>query len=191
MRHTRLTLATLGLLASLPALAHTGHDHAFTLFSGLSHPVAGLDHLLAMLAVGLWAAKQPAKAWLAPATFMISMLAGSVLAALTISLPLVESGIALSVLVLGLMVAGGNKTSGQAGLVLIAAFALLHGHAHGSEAPGGSLAIYMLGFLAATGLLHLAGLLAGQQLQTRLPRLVQLAGAAIAACGAAMLTGLA
>lgn len=188
MTPTRSLLAVALGAAALPALAHTGHDHAFNLYSGLAHPVGGLDHLLAMVAVGLWAAAHQGKVRLAaPATFVLAMLGGCLLGAGGVALPAVEPGIALSVLVLGLMVAAGSRVPASIGLPLIAAFALVHGHAHGAEAPAGSLAGYMAGFVLATAALHGAGLVAGNTLLARASLWLRAGGAAIAACGAWLL----
>ena len=190
MTPTRSLLAGALSLATLPALAHTGHNDTFNLLSGMAHPTGGLDHLLAMVAVGLWAAAHQGKVRLAaPATFVLAMLGGCLLGAAGMALPAVEPGIALSVLVLGLMVAAGSRVPASIGLPLIAAFALVHGHAHGAEAPAGSLAGYMAGFVMATAALHAAGLLAGHTLLARASLWARATGAAIAASGAWLLAG--
>ncbi|OQX15733.1 MAG: hypothetical protein BWK73_05870 [Thiothrix lacustris] len=146
------------LLSSGIAVAHTGHDvHGFS--SGLMHPIGGMDHLLAMLAVGLWsAAVMPRQLWAAPAAFMGLMLVGAMLGVAGVTLPLLEPGIALSVVIMGLLLIGLTRLGAAPALALIGVFALFHGNAHGAEAPlGGSVALYMAGFLISTGLLHLAG----------------------------------
>jgi urease accessory protein len=177
-------LAALGLFAG-PASAHTG-DHAVTGFmSGLAHPLLGLDHLFAMIAIGLWAAQQGGRAlWAVPAAFAGAMVLGGGLAWSGVALPQVEAAIALSVLVMGLLIATRRQWAVTAGMALAASFALFHGYAHGLEMPlAASPALYGLGFVLATLGLHglgIAGSLAGR-------RAVQLAGAGIAAAGLALI----
>lgn len=171
------------------ALAHPGHEGA-SFFSGFAHPFGGVDHLLAMLAVGLYAARQPgATRWMLPAGFVLAMLAGAGLGALDFALPAVEAGIAASVLVLGLLIALAARLPVAASLPLVAAFALFHGHAHHAEMEGASLATYVLGFALATALLHGAGYaLTRWTPQTLLgDRVHRAAGAAIAGTGALLL----
>ncbi len=156
MKRTIISAAL--LLSSGLAMAHTGHEvGGFS--SGLMHPVGGLDHLLAMLAVGLWsAAVMPRHLWAAPAAFMSFMLLGAILGVAGVTLPLLEPGIALSVVIMGLLLIGLTRLGATPALALIGVFALFHGNAHGAEAPlGGSVALYMAGFLISTGLLHLTG----------------------------------
>lgn len=184
MNRTRLLSAICLSTLALPAAAHTGHQDSFSFLSGLAHPVGGFDHLLAMVAVGLWAAKQQGKQrWLAPVTFVLSMLIGALLGAAELALPAVESTIALSVLILGLMVASHRTVAPQIALPLIALFALSHGHAHGAEAPSGTLWLYMVGFVIATSALHTAGWFAGETLLRKAGALLRTAGIAIAASG--------
>lgn len=183
-------LAPLLALATTPALAHTGVGHDFTLLSGIVHPLLGLDHLLAMVGVGLWAALHGGRARiLLPAAFVGSMALGSVLGYAGIALPAVESGIALSVMVFGLLIAALTRLPLAAGMALTALFALAHGHAHGAEAPAGSVFwIYGAGFIAATALLHLLGYVAGRQLSARsAERFIRVGGGAIATAGAVLL----
>lgn len=152
-----LTLAVLGATA-VAASAHTGHGTA-SLVEGLAHPL-GADHLLAMVAVGVWSCTVMAGArrWLGPLVFLAAMTVGAALGMAGLTLPLTEVGIAMSVSMLGAMLLVGGRLPANAGLVLIAAVALLHGLAHGAETPaGGSLAAYAGGFLAATTLLHVTG----------------------------------
>jgi urease accessory protein len=155
-------LATLGAAAQ----AHTGHATQ-DLAAGLAHPFMGPDHLLAMLAVGLWsAAALPAgRRLLGPATFMVTLLIGALLGAAGFALPAAEAGIALNVLLLAGMLLWREHLPATAGLALVAASALLHGHAHGTEfMPGASFAAYAGGLLAATALLHAAGLFGGHRM---------------------------
>lgn len=163
------------------ASAHTG-DHAVAGFaSGLAHPFLGLDHLLAMIAVGLWAAQQGGRAlWAVPATFVGAMVLGGFVAWTRGTLPQVEAGIALSVLVLGLLIATRQQSTVPVGMALAASFALFHGYAHGLEMPQAASPFqYALGFVLGTAALHAAGI--GGNLLGR--RAVQWFGAAIAATG--------
>lgn len=172
-------------LAAGTASAHTG-DHAVAGFtSGLAHPFLGLDHLLAMIAVGLWAAQQGGRAlWAVPAAFVGAMVLGGLAAWTGGTLSQVETGIALSVLVLGLLVATRRQWVAPAGMALAAGFALFHGYAHGLEMPqAASPVLYAMGFVLATVALHAAGI-AGRLLGSRA---VQWAGAAIAATGLALM----
>lgn len=177
-------LATLGCLAA-PAFAHTGHHAVTGFFSGLTHPLTGLDHLLAMIAVGLWAAQQGGRAlWAVPAAFVGAMALGGALALGGLPLPHVEAGIAVSVVVLGLLVAARRRWAVPAGMAIAAGFALFHGYAHGLEMPQAASPLgYALGFVIATVFLHgvgIAGSLFGRYA-------IQAAGAAIAASGLVIL----
>ncbi|AUL98897.1 urease accessory protein [Rhodocyclaceae bacterium] len=188
--HRNRVLTTLGLvLASSAALAHPGHESA-SFFSGITHPLGGADHLLAMLAVGLYAAHQTgSQRWALPTSFVLAMLAGAGLGALGIMLPAVEAGIAASVLVLGLLIAFAARLPVTAALLLVAAFALFHGHAHHAEMGEGTLATYAAGFALATAALHAVGYLIGSWLPQNLwaQRLQRTAGALIAGAGAVFL----
>ena len=172
------------------AFAHAGHDHA-GLLAGLAHPLLGLDHLLAMLAVGLWAAQQSGAArWALPLTFVASMLFGGLLGFAGLALPLLETGIAGSVLALGLLVAVAARLPLAAALGLTALFALGHGLAHGLELPAlASPWGYATGFLAATAALHAAGYALVRSLPRAAAPLVRLAGASAAGTGAWLLAG--
>jgi urease accessory protein len=184
-------LAALTLAATPAALfAHTGHDHALGLMQGLAHPVSGLDHLLAMVAVGLWAWRSGGAArWALPTAFVGLMLLGALGAVGGFPLPGVEAGIEggilLSVVALGLFTAFGVRLQVVAGSLLVGLFGLFHGYAHGLEAglPGSFIA-YALGFAAATAALHVAGLITGRLLAT--PHAQRLAGAGVAAAGVAL-----
>jgi len=167
------TFRTLGVaalaLAAGAAQAHTGHATG-SLFAGLAHPL-GADHLLAMLAVGLWsAAALPAgRRWAGPAAFMAALLAGAAAGVAGLALPLVEHGIVLSVGLFAVLLAAPRALPVPAALALIAAAATLHGLAHGAEAPPtGSFSAYAGGFLLGTAALHGLGLAAGAGLR-RLP----------------------
>ncbi|OGT10480.1 MAG: urease accessory protein [Gallionellales bacterium RIFCSPLOWO2_12_FULL_59_22] len=189
----KLTLTrTLGIIAaglSLPSFAYAhvgGFAETGGFLHGLAHPTSGLDHVCAMLAVGLWAAQMGGRSvWAVPLTFVGVMALGGALPVLGIGMPFVETGIVLSVLLLGVLVAAAVRlplwlSSGMAGL-----FALWHGHAHGAEMPElASGAGYALGFMLATALLHVIGIAFGLGMQ-RLARerAIHAAGAGIALCG--------
>jgi urease accessory protein len=185
------SLFSLALLLS-PALAfaHGGHDHA-GLMAGLAHPLLGLDHLLAMFAVGLWAAQQQgAVRWTLPLTFVGSMLAGGLLGFAGVRLPLLESGIAASLLAFGLLVALAARLPLASALGLTALLALSHGVAHGLELPAlASPWGYAAGFVAATAALHATGYALVRVLPQAAAPLVRLAGLASAVTGAWLLTG--
>lgn len=147
------------LLAPLPALAHPGGDHVHGLVAGFAHPFGGMDHLVAMIAVGLWAGLAGGRARLAlPASFLAGMFAGGGLGMAGVALPMVEGGILASVVVLGALTCATARVPVVLGATMVAVFGLLHGHAHGTEMAGGALA-YGLGMLAATASLHGLGLL--------------------------------
>jgi len=187
---TRSALAAVVLAtASGAALAHPGHESA-SFFTGFTHPLGGLDHLLAMLAVGLYAARQPgATRWMLPAGFVLAMLAGAGLGAIGVALPAVEAGIAASVLVFGLLIALAARLPLTVSLPLVAAFALFHGHAHHAEMGGASLVTYAAGFALATSLLHGAGYAIARWMpQTRVGNAIKrVAGLLVAGVGGAML----
>jgi len=180
-----IVLAALCLFAGT-ASAHPGHAAA-GFAGGLVHPLLGADHLLAMIAIGLWAAQQGGRAlWAVPAAFAGTMMLGGALAWSGWVLPHVETGIALSVLVLGLLIAARRQWSVTAGMSLAALFALFHGYAHGLEIPqAASPASYAVGFVLATLSLHGVGI-AGSLIGRRATRL---AGMGIAAAGLALMLG--
>ena len=174
-----LALAAAALAAPL-AWAHTGHGVAGAT-SGLAHPFAGLDHLLAMLAIGAWAAQQADRArWAIPLAFVAAMAVGALAGFAGFAMPGVEPMIAASVVALGLAVAAAVRAPLSAGVAIAALFALFHGHAHGMEAASAPLAAYLGGMLVATGLLHGAGFATGLALRANALRW---AGAAVAAGG--------
>ncbi|SFU18976.1 HupE/UreJ family protein [Mesorhizobium sp. YR577] len=195
-RFSRILFLALALLAS-PAItmAHTGIGATHGFAHGFAHPFSGLDHIAAMVLVGAlgWQAGGAAR-WLLPVTFILFMAAGGALGIGGIDLPLVEIGIAASIIVLGLTVSLSFRSPLLPAIVLAAAGAIFHGHAHGLEMPGTAVALsYALGFLSATALLHLGGLGAGLQL-TRLGErsgmpLLRAAGGISALLGLGILTG--
>lgn len=176
----RRLLAAAALLAPVPALAHGAGDHVHGVVAGLMHPIGGMDHVLAMVAVGLWAGLMGGRAVLAlPALFLGGMALGGVLGMEGIGLPMVEGGILASVIVLGVLVASAARVSLGLALPIVAAFGVLHGNAHGLELADGNGALgYAAGFLLATAALHGAGVLGALKLSA-LP--VRIAGGAMAA----------
>lgn len=179
--------AAMLLAAAMPAWAHVeqaGGGSGFV--AGLLHPVLGPDHLLAMVAVGMWGAVLGRPLVLAlPVAFPLLMLIGAALALLGIEVPAVETGIALSVLVLGLAIAFAWRAPLVVAVAVVGAFGVFHGHAHGTELPQSATpAAYAAGFLLSTGALHLAGIAIGLLWPNRTGRrIVQAGGAAIAAAG--------
>lgn len=193
---TLRTVALLSLLATAGAAqAHTGHGTS-SLFEGLAHPL-GADHLLAMVAVGLWSATAlPAgKVWQGPATFMLALMASATLGMLGVSVPFLEPLIALSVVLFGaLLVMSPLQLSVTLGLGLVAAAASLHGLAHGAEAPASGFATYAVGFLLSTAVLHATGAAAGLGLRRYLARqsdwLLAAAGGLLGGAGLVMAASL-
>lgn len=187
----RKALYSLALfLTPAVAFAHTGHD-ASGMLAGIAHPLTGLDHLLAMLAVGLWAAQQQGPArWMLPATFVGSLLTGGLLGFEGVEIPFMETGIAASVLALGLLVAVAARLPVVVSVGLTALFALTHGVAHGLELP--ELASpwgYACGVVAATACLHATGYATVRWLPGAAAPLVRIAGAASAGAGVWLLAG--
>jgi urease accessory protein len=156
-------LALLAILVSAPALAHEQAGLAQGFATGFLHPLSGPDHILAMVAVGMWGAQLGLPAlWVLPVTFPMMMAVGGFLGLVGIPLPGVEVGVALSALALGAMVAGAVRPPLWAAMLLVGAFAIFHGHAHGTELPPGQSGLtYSLGFVVATGGLHAAGIAIG------------------------------
>lgn len=192
---TGIRLLTILLAAlALPGIAeaHTG-VHIGGLSDGFVHPFSGLDHLLTMIAVGLWAASLGGTArWVVPSSFITVMTLGAALGASGITLPAVEPVIAISVVVLGLLCAASVRVPVVAASAIVAVFALFHGHAHGSEMPAMASPLgYGLGFVAATTILHGAGLLVGMTVAQRGAAILgRAAGSAIAAIGVALVLAL-
>jgi len=180
-------LVGLAFLAWVPAAhAHVQQDQAAGFLTGLGHPVSGLDHVLAMIAVGLWGAQLGAPAlWLLPVTFPMVMALGGMVGLLGVPLPGVEAGIAASMILLGLAVMSELRPPLAAAAVLVGIFGVFHGHAHGTELPPGQSALlYSMGFVVATGCLHAVGI--GVGLIHRWPwgqKPLRAAGAVIAVAG--------
>jgi urease accessory protein len=179
-------------LLLLPALAfaHPGHDEN-GLVAGISHPLSGIDHLLAMIAVGLWAAQQKGAArWALPCTFVGTMLIGGLLGFEGLELPALESGIAASVFALGLAVALAVRPPLFVAVAATALFAMFHGVAHGLELPEMSSPWgYALGFVGATAALHAAGYAVVRFLPSAAAPVVRIAGALSAATGVWLFAG--
>lgn len=156
----RIVLAVLGTLVSTTAFAHTGAHHTAGIVHGFMHPVGGLDHVLAMIAVGILAFVAGGRAlWALPLSFMAAMLAGGALGISGIELPLVETGIGASIIAIAGLAAFGAPLPLMATAPLVAFFGLFHGFAHGAEMPLDASGLsYAAGFLVATGLLHFAGI---------------------------------
>lgn len=187
-----LLAGTCAVLMAGPAQAHSDAAGA-GLMSGLLHPVKGLDHVVAMVAVGLWGGILGGKAvWQLPVIFPMVMALAGALAVMGMPLPAVETGIALSGVVLGAMVLFALRPPAVVVAVLVGAFALFHGHAHGTELPdAANPAAYALGFVISTGALHLVGILIGQLWTHRWGKpVVRAVGGAILLTGGGFLTGL-
>lgn len=178
------------LLLPTAALAHPGHD-AGTFWAGMHHPVSGADHMLAMVAVGLWAAQMGGRAlWAVPATFVAAMLAGGAAGAAGVPFPVVEPMILASIIVLGAVVALALRAPLTLAVPLLAVFGAAHGWAHGAEGPSTGLAWYAAGFALMTALLHGAGLLAGLGLQRVAgSRVTRVLGGLTAGAGLLLLAG--
>ena len=158
-----LSAAAVFLLWASPSLAHVEQGQAVGFVTGLEHPWSGLDHVLAMIAVGLWGAQlgNPAL-WILPVTFPMVMSLRAMMGLLGIPLPGIEIGIALSAILLGAMVLGEVRPKLYIAAILVGFFAIFHGHAHGTELPAGQNGLlYSMGFVIATGVLHGVGITIG------------------------------
>ncbi len=177
------------------AFAHTGVTATSGLAAGFAHPLGGLDHVLAMVGVGLFAWMLMGKAlWLVPAAFVGMMSIGGVLGVFQVPVPMVELGIALSIVAIGGLVALGRSIPVAAAMAIVGVFAVFHGHAHGSEMPETMSGLsYGIGFVIATALLHAAGLGAGFAIgkigEVRGIQVARVGGAAMAAIGVAIVVG--
>ena len=162
-RRVRWLLFVAGIAMVGPAVAHDQPGQAAGFITGLLHPVSGLDHVLAMVAVGLWGAQLGAPAiWLLPVTFPLMMAFGGFLGLVGVPLPGVEIGVATSAILLGAMVALQARPPLVLAALLVAFFAVFHGHAHGTELPPGQSGLmYSVGFVVATGALHAVGISIG------------------------------
>ncbi|OWY28304.1 HupE/UreJ family protein [Herbaspirillum robiniae] len=191
----RIGVLAVAALAAGSAFAHPGHpgshmDASASFMSGFAHPFSGIDHLLAMLAVGLWAAQNKQRAlWVLPLAFPLMMVVGALMAIGGLSVPAVETGIAASVAVMGLLIAFAVRMPLWASASVVSLFALFHGYAHGAELPhGSSAALYGAGFILATAILHATGLIVGMVAgQKMADRVVRIGGVGIAAVGTYLL----
>lgn len=187
-RQVILTLALAAALAGLPlpAWAHAQEGRASGFITGFLHPISGWDHVLAMIAVGVWGAQLGAPAiWLLPVAFPMVMALGGTMGLLGIPLPLTELGIALSAIVLGAMVLAEARPPLWIAAAIVAVFAVFHGHAHGTELPPGEDGLlYSAGFVVATGCLHGVGIAIGLVHRWASGRLaLRAAGALVALAG--------
>jgi urease accessory protein len=191
---TALSILILGLGSGI-AEAHTGISDTIGFSHGFGHPFSGLDHILAMVAVGLFAARLGGQSfWLVPAAFVAMMAVGGTLGISVFDVPFVELGIAASVIVLGLAVALQLNLPTIAAMALVGFFAVFHGHAHGSEMPSAASGLtYALGFMLATAMLHAVGigigLGTGRFNKTTSAGFARVAGSAMAVAGVGILTG--
>ena len=179
-------------LVSLPAFAHSSDHMGGGFLSGFMHPLLGPDHVVAMVAVGLWGAFLGSPAlWVLPVVFPLVMALGGVLGVLGVPLPGVEIGIALSAVLLGAMVAFAARPPLWVAGLLVAVFAVFHGHAHGTELPNeANPLVYSLGFVLATGLLHLGGIGFGTLVRSARGRVaVRAVGGLISLLGLVFLRG--
>jgi urease accessory protein len=177
-------------LMSLPVLAfaHPGHALQSGFAAGAMHPVSGVDHLAVMLAAGMWAAQLGGSLrWAVPLSFVCLMLVSALLGLSGLQFGAIEQGIAASVCVLGLLLAGAVRLPAVACVLLTGAFALFHGYAHGAEAPTSGVAMYISGFALSTVVLHGVGLLlASQLLRIKQQQVMRWAGTAMTVCGLAL-----
>jgi len=188
--HRSIPAPALALLTALwaqSALGHVLQGEAYGLVTGFLHPISGTDHVLAMVAVGLWGAQLGAPAiWVLPVAFPLVMAMGAMLGFLGVPIPGVEYGIAASAIVLGTAVAFEVRPSLVIAALVVGCFAIFHGHAHGTELPvGQSALLYSMGFVIATGCLHAVGIGIGtvhRQIWGR--QLLRFAGTVVAAGGA-------
>ena len=186
----RTALATAALLVgAAPAFAHLNPAEHGSVMAGLSHPLFGLDHILAMVAVGLWAAQLGGRAtWAVPSAFVGTMMAGFLAGHAGLSLPFVEPAILASVVVLGLLVAAAVRLPLALGATLVGIFALFHGHAHSAELGSAGALAFGAGFALSTVLLHAVGVGLGLSIG-RYQLVARLLGAGTAVAGLALMAG--
>lgn len=192
----RLLLATaISAAAAAPAFAHLDPAAHGSFMAGVSHPLFGTDHILAMVAVGLWASQiasgsgNRSALWLIPTTFVGTMALGYAAAVGGIGLPFVEPAILASVVALGLLVAMAVRLPVAASAAVVGIFALFHGHAHGGELGAAGALQFGIGFVVATALLHLAGIAIGLGIGRITPWIARLAGALTALAGLSLAFG--
>ena len=190
MRRAGFIALLLVLACPTTSLAHMQGGEAAGLLAGLAHPISGLDHVLAMIAVGLWGAQLGAPAvWLLPVTFPIVMAFGGMLGLMGVALPGIEIGIAASAIALGVAVCREARPQPWVAALLVGTFAIFHGNAHGTELPaGGNALLYSVGFVIATGMLHAVGIGFGLLQRWPLGRTaLRAAGASVAVAGVVFL----
>jgi urease accessory protein len=179
------TTSAILVVTAAPAFAHLDPTEHGSFMAGLSHPFSGADHMLAMISVGLWAAQIGGKArWIVPAAFVSLMSLGFVLTLAGLPLPFVEPGILASVIGLGLLVALAVRVPVAVSAAIVGVFALFHGHAHGGELGTATAMTFGLGFVAATTMLHAAGVGLGVMIGGRDPVITRILGVLTAAGGA-------
>lgn len=196
MAHLFGYATVISIMTIMPASAHIGLGSVTTLKQGFLHPLSGIDHTLAMLAVGIYAANLGGRAlWLVPSAFVGTMILGGLVGYSGPSLALVEEVIGISVVAMGFALAMGVRLSTFAAMALVGVFAFFHGHAHGSEGVGLGFAFlpYACGFVIATALLHAGGVAAGLAFTKRSPQSAVLfnkvAGSIGVICGVSLLAG--
>jgi urease accessory protein len=182
-------VALAGLVVAAGAQAHTLGAHDAGLVHGFTHPIGGFDHVLAMIAVGIWATQTGGRAvWLVPASFVVMMVVGGLVGLSGLGLPMIEIGIAGSVLAMGGLIAFSTRLPVAAGMAIVGLFALFHGHAHGTEMPqAASASLYALGFVISTVGLHLTGVGFAHFAASRM---VRYSGAGVAAAGLLLLAAI-
>lgn len=188
MRLNTLKMGLVALVATIPALAsaHPGHEHASGFMTGFMHPMLGSDHLLAMLAVGLWGASLGGRAlWAVPVAFVATMIFGGGLVIAGVQVPFIEQGITLSVILMGALLVSAIRFPVIASVCVAGSFAIFHGAAHGVEIPLHTNAIeYGLGFATATLALHVVGLVFGTAMvRIHTPIITRVTGSIIALAG--------
>ena len=172
------------LFIATPALAHTGGTTEASLIAGLTHPLTGIDHLLAMFAIGIWTAMQHRTDHSkVPAVFLIMLMAGFLLGMNGLAIPFVEAGIASSVLIMGLAIVFATKLPNAASLPLISLFALYHGTAHGFEIGIANATYFAVGFITSSALLNFAGVRFTKLTNQLMPKLHRVVGSIIALAG--------
>lgn len=186
-------IALLALLLPGLALAHIGADagihHGSAFIEGLTHPFTGLDHMAAMVAVGLWSVLATRHVWVMPIAFATLLLVGGLIGFTGAAIPVVEPMIAASMLVLGLLIAGRARLPLAAGAALVGAFAVFHGVAHGSELPAAQATAALSGMVIGTMALHLIGMGLGAFVQSRNVWISRALGGGIAVLGTGFLLG--
>jgi urease accessory protein len=186
MKTSKIVLPFLAMAVPSLAHAHVGIGETSGFLHGVSHPLTGIDHLCAMIAVGIWAAQTGGRAiWAVPLAFVSIMLLGGALGMAGVHFSFAETGVAISVLMLGVLIAAAVRLSLPASILIVGLFALCHGHAHGAEMPATASALgYAGGFALTTTLLHVTGISLGVGIEKiASARFVRFAGGAIAAFG--------